>query len=95
MLFVICLLMSPNISSKKPTTPEALLLLEGWLLENKTTRSSEVVRGVLLSLAGARGVDLSELRLLDDTRREWLSEIMRSLPLFDDKDLVRIAWAGL
>lgn len=87
--------MSRKPPSEKPTAPEALLLLEGWLLENKTTRSSEVVRGVLLSLAGTRGVDLSELRLLDDTRREWLSELMCSLPLLDDKLLVRIAWAGV
>jgi hypothetical protein len=87
--------MSSKALKEKPTAPEALLLLEGWLRENTTTRSSEVVRGVLLSLAGARGVDLSELRLLDDTRREWLSEVMRSLPLLDDKLLVQVAWAGL
>lgn len=52
MLFLVYLFMSPETLSEKPTVPEALLLLEGWLLENKTTRSSEVVRGVLLSLAG-------------------------------------------
>jgi hypothetical protein len=87
--------MSSDKTTTKLTALEVLLLLEEWLGKNKTTRSSEVVRGMLLSLAGTRGVDLSDLRLLDETRREWISELVRSLPSLNDKELVRVAWVGL
>ena len=67
---------------------EALERCRSWILgKGATTRSAEVLRSLLLSLANEGQTTLADVRALDTERRLWLVSILLHLESINDTEL--------
>ena len=67
---------------------EALEHCRAWILgKGATTRSAEVLRSFLLSLANEGQAELAEVRVLDTERHLWLVSLLMHLENINDSEL--------